>query len=1035
MSPRAASPASSGGRRTPTSPSLREVCALDLAEEIASPARKTADGIALLARLDKAVLLSEGILTFHSLSSLTPLSVHAFPALRGVRTFSLDQDELAGGGSPDAMHICAITKRTLHLLKVTNEGVTRLKDLPLPGGAFISVLRRGYVCIADVEMYSIIDLENAHALPLLPISQEPNNDARPLSTSSTASTPPPPAGVDPRQRPALACAAANEFLVASHTGSTTLGVFIAETGEPCRGTLEWASNLRSLVVDPLYSIALLHNNTIEIHSLHTQEIVQVVSLPTSSSPLALQPRSLFYSHSGIDLGSATGGNKVELVSVPLLPSSVPAWPTTPTRRHRSSMSSSSGMGQQDKGKGKGTAIKTLVIGKNSLYALTPLTLVVQADALMEKGRVEEALAMADQVEKAGSGGVAANPELAYVYLRAAYHQLSATLFQDAFNLFLRSQCDPRLVVRMFPDLREPLISDKDEVDVCQGVKAEVLEGKTVDDYIMANLTRNYSPHLKPDVETAPPTMELRAMLGTTARDCVSSYLTKWRRARKEGKAGLSGANDSRKVDMVVDTTLVRLLAEEGRSADLVVLLAEPNDCVFQQVEPALHKAGLYQVLTSLLLQKGEVVKTLEIWTKIVEGTYVDESFKNGLQQIFDLLWKTKDKAIVERFGLWLLQRDRALGLKLFSDPKQTLTFETRDLFSKIRAVDGDAADQYLEGAVLQERDTDSRLHADLVKRYIDRLAELLGDSTTKSHHRDQESDYATLLSTSPSPPPSFLSFLVSRYSSDSPNAQFDRVRLKAILFLGASSKYDVTAMKKELEEMEVKGLRGLTLERAIVYGKLNLDRQALSLLLHTLHDLTSAEAYSHQAGDPLLPTDVAAAAAVLALPSSSSSTKRKKGGSAKKEVELEERRKSLARLLVEMCLVGREGEEKVESEGARKEMARILETQAMHLDTLEVLPAIPSSWPLALLTPFLAGTLRRSLHSHQEASLLKALAVSQNFAVTERLGDLQIRMGGTLEEGDGSAPKMEPVIKLVEKKGREKGYSVGSDEAVELDLR
>jgi hypothetical protein len=49
--------------------------------------------------------------------------------------------------------------------------------------------------------------------------------------------------------------------------------------------------------------------------------------------------------------------------------------------------------------------------------------------------------------------------------------------------------------------------------------------------------------------------------------------------------------------------------------------------------------------------------------RVVEGTYVDEGFTNGLQQIFDLLWKTKDKAIVERFGLWLLQRDRALGLK------------------------------------------------------------------------------------------------------------------------------------------------------------------------------------------------------------------------------------------------------------------------------------------------------------------------------------------------------------------------------------
>ena len=53
-------------------------------------------------------------------------------------------------------------------------------------------------------------------------------------------------GPDPLQRPALACAVENEFLVASHTGSTTLGLFVKETGEPTRGTLEWASNVRSL---------------------------------------------------------------------------------------------------------------------------------------------------------------------------------------------------------------------------------------------------------------------------------------------------------------------------------------------------------------------------------------------------------------------------------------------------------------------------------------------------------------------------------------------------------------------------------------------------------------------------------------------------------------------------------------------------------------------------------------------------------------------------------------------------------------------
>lgn len=73
--------------------------------------------------------------------------------------------------------------------------------------------------------------------------QMPNTDERPSSIASTSGGP---SSVDPRQRPAVACVAENEFLIASHTGNTTLGVFVTETGEPCRGTLEWASNLRSL---------------------------------------------------------------------------------------------------------------------------------------------------------------------------------------------------------------------------------------------------------------------------------------------------------------------------------------------------------------------------------------------------------------------------------------------------------------------------------------------------------------------------------------------------------------------------------------------------------------------------------------------------------------------------------------------------------------------------------------------------------------------------------------------------------------------
>ncbi|KAK4698396.1 vacuolar protein sorting-associated protein 3, partial [Phenoliferia sp. Uapishka_3] len=1032
---RATSPISTAGRRTPTSPGSQQVCTedavLDLTDEsVVTQSRKAADRIALIERLNMAVILSEGILTFHSMPNLTPLSVHSFPAMKGVTTFSLDEDELSGGGREDAMHLCAIKRRTVHLLKVTKEGVTHVKDLPLRGGALVSTLRRQHVCIADAETYYIIDFENAIATPLLPISQSPNeDDARPLSSSSTSTsvTPPPPGGFDPRQRPAVACVGTNEFLIASHTGSTTLGVFVTETGEPCRGTLEWSSNLRSLTVDAPYVVALLHNNSIEIHSIHTQEIVQMIHLPVPSvpSPFSLQPRSLVRSWTGLELGSATGANKVDVVSVPLLPSNHSEPPRTPTR--------SSGIGEEERGKGKGTAAKTLVVGKNSLYALTPLTLVVQADALMEKGRVEDALSLAKQIESSSSLG---NPEVSYVYLRAAYHAMGETLFQEAFDLFLRSGCDPRLVVRMFPDLREPLLRPDEEISVFQGIKMEVITARTIDDFIMSNLNRNYSPHIKPDVESASPTIELRTMLAVTARDCVRVYLTRWRAARRGAGSQIALAGDSRKVDMVVDTTLVRLLAEERKTTSLLEILEGPNDCVFQHVEQFILEAGMYDALASLYLKREEFTKTLDIWTKLVDGEYNDATYTGGVQRIFDTLWESRDKSLVEKYGVWLIQRDQALGLKLFSDPKQTLTFDTRELFGKIRKFNGEVADLFLENAVLQKRSHDSGLHADLIKRYIDRLGELLADPSTKAHLRDQEKSYAELVaSTSQSSPPSFLYFLASRFTTTSPHGTFDRVRLKAILFLNSSANYDVAATKKVLDDMEVRGLRGLTLERAIVYGKLRLDRQALSLLLHSLQDLTSSETYCHQSGDPLLASDVSAAAARLSL----LLPKTKRTTSSKKEGQ-EQRKAGLARLLVEMCLVGRGGgEDDVDAppEVHKEQVARILETQAVHLDTLEVLPTLPSQWPLALVSGFLERSLRRSLHIRQEAALLKGLALSQNLDVTDRVGQLQVKMGPRIQKDGAVAIATDAavgptqVIPLVEKKEKENI----SDDVDEMDLR
>ncbi|GAA5939746.1 hypothetical protein JCM3775_001615 [Rhodotorula graminis] len=1144
---RVLSPGPSSPPTTPRRSSKQhQVSALELVDEVTvTPAKKPADRIALLARLDKCLVLSEGVLTFHALPALAPLNVHAFPSVRGVSTFALDEDELAGRGAPDAMHVCVFKRRTVHWLRITNDGISSVKDLPLRSGALVSVFRRGRACVADAENYSIVDLQAAEALPLLPISQSPHPDPLPPSTTSSSApsstttssssvlTPTSAPGPDPRQRPAIACVADGEFLIASHTGSTTLGVFVNEVGEPCRGTLEWASNLRSLVIDGQYSVALLHNHTVEIHSIHSQEIVQVVQLstlssipsspslsssstststststtPSTSNPsahaLAFEPRALVRSSEGLELdGKATGRWKTEWCEVPLRAgasagrsSSASSPPRTPTKRQAPSGSGSGSASAQraSRTSGRSSATRTgsavstriLVTGRNALYALSPLTLVVQVDALLERGRAEDARALVDGWARSARGGAVENAELSYVYHRLALVALSQTDFARAFDLVLLAGCDPRVVVRLFADLREGALmrGERDAVWVPRGVEDEVKAGKGIDEYILDNLNRNYSPHLKPDVESASTTVGLRNELRTEARDALGSYLARWRARRRggegdEGREGegqgagadaaarggaLGSEGDSRKVDMVVDTTLVRLFAEQHRPDDIRVLLAGPNDCVLAEVEGALHDAGMHALLAGVLKERGETGRVLDIWTRIVDGEYSDPTFSDGVHKVFDLVWRSKDKGLIEKYGLWLLRHDVDRALRLFTDPKQPVLLDTRDLFGKMVKVDSDAADRFLEVTVLQERDSDAGLHADLVKRYIGRLGELLADPEAKAHLREQETAYAALAeSTSTSTTdstPTFLSFLVSRYSASVSNADgngaapahalLDRVRLKAILFLGHSTQYDVQSAKADLEEIEIKGMRGLTLERVIVYGKLGLDRQALSLVLHSLHDLSTAETYALQCGDPLVASDVRAASSLLGLVFSRRAPRH--GGGPEAEHARQERREALARLVVDMCVARPD----VASEA---QVARLLETQAVHLDTLEVLTGLPDPMPLSLLGEYLSRSLRRSLHSSQEAAILKALAEGQNLEVQQRALDAQEKCAPVVQLGEegagvgrgrggGGAGAGAKELVLVEGKevrggrgasGLEKrgtGARDDEDDAVELDLR
>lgn len=252
-------------------------------------------------------------------------------------------------------------------------------------------MRAGRLCIASTHGYALVQLDQAKLDWLIPISQD-------------APDPSAPAGSEPSpksyQRPTVLCVGKNEFLVASHTGDSAIGIFLEDSGAPSqRGTIEWSSNPRSVVVDYPYVVALLRNNSIEVHSLHTQEIVQVLrveeGLDARTLSAVIGGNGGNTGFGGLKIGAAAGEAKIRQIPFRFFePSSV----SLDEPRMRSLASSNSISSAKSSRGEEATTTRTVVICRNALLCLTPLTLVAQAEAFMVSNRVVDAVNLARQVD-------------------------------------------------------------------------------------------------------------------------------------------------------------------------------------------------------------------------------------------------------------------------------------------------------------------------------------------------------------------------------------------------------------------------------------------------------------------------------------------------------------------------------------------------------------------------------------------------------------------------------------------------------------
>ncbi|KAG9037771.1 hypothetical protein FRB95_004057 [Tulasnella sp. JGI-2019a] len=958
-----------------------------IASQQSVPGNKAIDKITLVPSHARALVLSGGIVHFYSLPAFDPLPASLISPIRGVVEFALDelavQTTGAGTGGPP-VRLCIIRRRNISVYALRDR-LTSVKDIPLPAGATLARLSGPHLCIADRKSYWIINVDAAEALDLMDWSHVP------LEENTTI-------------RPILVVTERSEFMLVVWTGNGSLGFFMSGTGDPVRGTLEYPQHPISICVDYPYIAALLPNDTIEIHSLATLTIVAVLPCPFS-----LHTSQLSRNVAGYLIPSARGNQALQSVPVPLLPSTLTARPTSshensqlavPGADNKHSIQqpvlsrSASAMSNRSSTTAASFArSKTLVFGPHAVQALLPSTLVSQIESLLDAARLDDAMELAAQSALPGTDSNHAELEL--INQRIGFQLMKATRFEEAGSRFLTGNLNPLILIKLFPELRGHMITDVDEVYVFSGVAEDVKSLESID-----ALVRNYHPHIKPSVESAPATAELRRVMNMTATDMLSVFLRKVR----PRWASQTGSNvDAARVLRIIDTVLVKIFAEESQLPEVRLLIQQSDDLVLAEVEPLLTRKEYFSALSSLLERRGEESKLLELWTKLVDGKWSKDADlpPNVMGQIVLRLAECKDHVLVQRYGIWLVKRDPQAGFDLFvaKDTKRGgMPMDEALILRAIRAVDSDLGEKYLEHLVLNRRNTDTSYHGQLITSYLDRLSASLQDPDVRKSWTEIVDSYVSRPSTSSESAVSSIPFLgyISSYARDP--AAVTRVKLG--LMLQGSTSYDVESSLSRLEKADAMG--DFPLERAILNGRLGNHRAALSVLVQTLHDSLSAETYCTLGGD-VISAKVALAvgkqlrvepwANLVVSGGVIGGVAKIKGSPVNRNFKVpvtDEKKRELLRVLMEVYMAG--GQETSE------QTAHLLNAQAVNLDVLNVLESVPTTWSLNVISTFLTRSLRRTLHAQHEGQIIKAIASGQNLEVANAAYDTFREEGALIEE-------------------------------------
>lgn len=903
-----------------------------------SKKKRPASKILLLPGISRALVLSLSTASIFTLPEFAPLS--GIGSLRDVNDISKDIDDRSSNtNDQEETVVTAFTKTAIRIVRVQQNSLKLLTNIQYPG-ASVGLQRSNFALVANATHYDLIDLQNNQQIPLFPISTASEDDSdnkdkkdedkkdEPTESEEASHGNPTNQSVSKNITPLIAPVGSDEFLVLSGSkiDEPAMGLVVNKEGNISRGTIAWPEYPSSVAVEYPY-VASVIGKQVQFHSLHDQRLIQVLdynSVPLVHNVLAAisQPyHPLADKIRLVPLQQKEDHENIERIDK-----------ERKVAEELSIISSSLFVYSKEKG----------------IECLLSLPRIFQLEKLVENEKIDEVLEEMGTLEITTERAVV---ELEYLNQLVGMGYLLHKDFSSATTSWLDGLLDPRLVVHIYD--RECVTG---EIWIFNGI-LELLN-KIIENYFASILVEKSTGSIVTSTKKKD-TKKAKSIVAKDQKESMQFYhyfLQQWL-TKRDLESVADKQNVFKTIEKATLNLLLRLDAETAiKKVELYNFISEEIIETWAETKETLKSQERHYGLFLLYKKRGEIEKVCEIWKNILTGDIQDHDFKGTEEEFATYLGENVRGQQLWDYGMWLVNRNSHVGLKIFTDRDEFKDDELMEAFKKLE--NSNVWREYLRVLVYEKKNYS--FHGELVILSIeDLLTEIHGNKKSRDQIIKSYETYRTL----GFPKRSYYEFmtsLASRGTSANSKGFKKIVKMRQDLLkllLQENGQYDANLVSMKLNDNDHDTKALLNLELSVVYNRMGLHERAIHILCHDLCDFEQSIKYC-QYGKVLFDS-------VEEL-----------------EKQAESQQKRFFNLLYDEYL-------QLEPETIQAECTReLLESHGRFLDMTVVLSKTPATWPLERLSGYLLHVLRHLMKEKNESVLKRSLARAENVKTNNVLRDL-----------------------------------------------